>query len=64
MLYVLFVQIYFCLPENSDANRMLTADISSLSNNTRTLLLKLAKASFFFFKLVICAEGLSNLFKA
>ena len=39
------------------------ADISALSNNTRTSLLKSVEASSFFFNLYICVEGIGKLFR-
>ena len=39
------------------------ADISALSNDTRTSLLKSVEASSFFFNLYICVEGIGKLFR-
>ena len=64
----MFAQIYFCFPENSQklfkmptASKM--ADISAPSINTRTSLLKSAKASLLFFILYIFVGGIGKLFK-
>ena len=64
----MFARIYFCSPENSQklfkmptASKM--ADISAPSINTRTSLLKSAKASLLFFFLYICVGGIGKLFK-
>ena len=46
-----------------DANRYNMVDIKGPSINTRTLLLKSAKASSLFFFLCICMGGIGKLFK-
>ena len=68
MWYNLFARIYFCSPENSQklfkmptASKM--ADIRAPSINTRTSLLKSAKASLLFFFMYICVGGIGKLFK-
>ena len=46
-----------------DANHYKMVDIGTPSINTRTSLLKSAKASFLFFFLNICVGGIGKLFK-
>ena len=63
-----FDKIYFCFPENSQKLYNLPtisnmAHISAPSINTRTSLLKSAKASSRFFFLYICMGGIGKLFK-
>jgi len=68
VVYFFFVKIYFCFPDNSQKLYKMPAtsnmaDISAPSINTRTLLLKSAKASSFFFFLCSCMEGIDKSFK-
>ena len=62
-----FAQIYFCFPENSQKlYKMPTTtkmtDISAASMNTRTSLMKRAKASSLFFNLYICVRSIGRIF--
>ena len=65
--YICFVLIYFCFPENlQKLYKMPTttkmADISAASMNTRTSLVKTAKARSLFFNLYICVRSIGRLF--
>ena len=62
-----FVLIYFCFPEKSQKLYKLPtttkmADISAASMNTRTSLVKSAKARWLFFNLYICVRSIGRLF--
>ena len=59
--------MYFCFPENSQklykmATTTKMADISAASMNTRTSLVKSAKAKSLFFNLYICVRSIGRLF--
>ena len=59
--------MYFCFPENSQklykmATTTKMADISAASMNTRTSLVKSAKAKSLFFNLYICVRSIARLF--